>query len=75
MAKKQQPTQQPSRKVVGHEENRWNKPSRPITPTPEAPTPAPTEPAPAPEAPTPAPTEPAPAPTEPAPAPKPSTEK
>ena len=66
VSKKQQSTQQPSRKVVRPEENRWNKPSRPITPTPAEPTPAPTEPAPAPTQP---------APTQPAPDPKPSTEK
>ena len=35
MAKKQQSTQQPSRKVGGREEKRsWDTPSRPITPTP-----------------------------------------
>ena len=35
MAKKQQPTQQTSRKVAGQEEKRsWDTPSRPITPTP-----------------------------------------
>ena len=35
MAKKQQSTQQPSRKVGGQEEKRsWDTPSRPITPTP-----------------------------------------
>ena len=68
MAKKPQSTRQPSREVVRPEESRWNKPSRPITPTPAEPAPAPTEPAPAP-------TEPAPAPAEPAPDPKPSTEK
>ena len=72
MSKKPQSTQQPSRKVVRPEESRWNKPSRPITPTPAEP---PAEPAPAPTEPAPAPTEPAPAPAEPAPDPKPSTEK
>ena len=69
MSKKPRSTEQPSRKVVQPGENRWNKPSSPITPTPAdppaEPTPAPTEPA----------TEPAPAPAEPAPDPKPSTEK
>ena len=35
MAKKQQSTQQPNRKVGGQKEKRsWDPPSRPITPTP-----------------------------------------
>ena len=73
MAKKQQPTQQPSRKVGGQEEKRsWDTPSRPITPTRPDP---PTQPAPAPDQP--APTQPVPTPTQPVPAPdpQPSTEK
>ena len=73
MVKKQQSTQQPSRKVGGREEKRsWDTPSRPITPTPVKPTgPVPSD--------TPAPTQPKPAPTqspaEPTSAPKPSPKK
>ena len=73
MAKKQQPTQQPSRKVGGQVEKRsWDTPSRPITPTRPDP---PTQPAPAPDQP--APTQPVPTPTQPVPAPdpQPSTDK
>ena len=73
MAKKQQSTQQPDRTVRKQEERLWNKPSRPITPTPAD---TPTQPA----QPTQPPAQPAqppaqPAPTQPAPDPKPSTEK
>ena len=76
MAKKQQPTQQPSKKVGGGEEKRsWDTPSTPITPTPVKPVGAvpPDAPAQPPVQPTPVPTQPVPA--EPAPDPKPSTEK
>ena len=57
MSKKQQSTQQPSKKVGRREERASNKPSRPITPTP-ADTPPPAQPAPAPEQPAPAPEQP-----------------
>ena len=61
VSKKQQSTQQPSKKVGRREERSSNKPSRPITPTPidtPAPAPAPAKPAPAPAKPAPAPAEP-----------------
>ena len=73
MAKKQQSTQQSSKKVSGGEEKRsWDTPSTPITPTPPGAVPpdAPTQP---PAQPTQPPAQPAP--TQPAPDPKPSTEK
>ena len=74
MAKKQQSTQHPSRTVGRREERSWNRPSRPITPTPaDTPTQPPAPPAQPPAQPAPPPTQPAP--TQPAPDPKPSTEK
>ena len=71
VAKKQQSTQQPRRKV-GEEKNErfWDTPARPITPTPD--TPAPETAQPPAQPPTQPPTQP---PAQPAPNPKPSTEK
>lgn len=75
MAKKQQSTQQPSRKVGGQEEKRsWDTPSRPITPTPAGSV-SPDTPTQPPAQPTPTPTQPTQPSAQPVSDPKPSTEK